>query len=161
MGIHKMGLFGKKKVNGFETYVDEQNYEGSVFEDAKKKKKAELKSNLKKVGSNIGSNLMSVSSGIMKVANYVVPPKSPEQIAYEKKLREGTQKAHKDAFLKESIRQSKLKAKGMARQKYAPKSVSVNPLEVLMGVGVPPSAKKQNLKKKIKEDNAFDMIMRM
>jgi hypothetical protein len=157
-----MGLFGKKKVNGFETYGSKEDFKGSVFEAHDKAEKSKkLKADLKKVGSNMGSNLKSIGSGVMKVANYIVPPKTPEQIAHEQKLRADTQKAQKDAYLKESIRQSKLKGKAMAKKKYAPQSAPINPLESIMGVGVPQSSKKQNLKKKIKEDNAFDMIMRM
>lgn len=116
-----MGYFGKKKVHGFENYddkgsddkflknVEKQDTSGFIGESKKSKKSfsSHLSSNVK----NVGSGISSAFGSVVKVFN---PPKSPEEIIQMKKI----QKAQRDAYLKESMRQSGLKGKRLAQKKY-------------------------------------------
>ena len=97
-----MGFFGKKKVNGFETYGEK-----------KTNKKEYLKKILKETG-----------GAIKKTADYIVPPKTKEQIEFEKTLKYETEKARREAYLKSAIKESREKGISMAKAKYNPDVIS-------------------------------------
>lgn len=89
----------------------------SIFEQRERRQK-ELTKEEKKMFLKKG--LKSLGVGTKKVFNSIFPPKTAEQIAYEKQLKEESEKAYKKEYLKQSIKQSKKKARMMAQQKFNP-----------------------------------------
>lgn len=146
-----MGYFGKKKVNGFETYDDDKGSDDKFLKNVEKLDTSgfigESKKTKKSFTQHFGSNVKAVGSGIGSafgsVAKVLNPPKSPEEIAHAKKI----QKAQRDAYLKESVRQSGLKGKQMAQKKYGNiPDVNNSPINIV----VPKNLTKKN-KEKLKK----------
>lgn len=106
-----------------------------------------------------------LKKGFKSFVNQVAPPKTPEQIEYEKRLREATEKARRDSYLKEAIKQSHLKGRSEAKKKYnAPASDPIANIDkfansIAGGLTEDPLSKKSKLKKKMKKDNQFDKLM--
>jgi len=61
-----------------------------------------------------------LGTGAKKMADYIVPPKTPEQIAFENELSIKTAAAKRTAYLKSAIAESKKKGSEMAKTKYNP-----------------------------------------
>jgi hypothetical protein len=110
-------------------------------------------------------NKDNLKKGLKYYADKIAPPKSPDQLAYEKQVRDATEKARKDSYLKEAIKQSHIKGRQEAIKKYnTPKA---DPLKNLANFGSNLSAglqenhlgKKSDLKKKMKKDDAFNKLM--
>ena len=104
-----------------------------TYGDKSKKASMERKEYLKK-------SLKAVGVGMKKVADYVVPPKTAEQIEYEKKLKKQTQEEYRKQYLKSAISETKKKAKMAAKAKYDPEM------------------KKKSIKS---NEDAMDMIMKL
>lgn len=108
---------------------------------------------------------MSLKDKMIKLGNYLVPPKTQDQIDYEKKLKAETDKARRDSYLKEAIKQSHLKGRQQAIKNYhAPDKMNQltnfagNLEKNLSGGGI---GKKDSLKKKMKAENsdAFNKLL--
>ena len=119
------GIFWKKKVAGYEVYGE--------------KKKMDKKEYLKKI-------LKAIGKGTVKAVNFIVPPKTAEQVAFEKELAAKTQKSQRDAYLKESLKQAKKKGEALAKQKYGHKNN-------VLGT--------QSSEAKKKNDDIMDTLMRL
>lgn len=115
----------KKKVAGYEVYGE--------------KKKMDKKEYLKKI-------LKAIGKGTVKAVNFIVPPKTAEQVAFEKELAAKTQKSQRDAYLKESLKQAKKKGEALAKQKYGHKNN-------VLGT--------QSSEAKKKNDDIMDTLMRL
>lgn len=101
---------------------------------------------------------MGLKEFIKKSYNVLVPPKTPEQIEFEKKLKAETLQAHREEYLKEAVKQSRIRAKNIAKSKYNPqqKQNLSNAANIIANVGVP---KTNELKKKIKQDDSFEDLL--
>lgn len=110
---------------------------------------------------------MGFKDALKKVGTYINPPKSQEEIDFEKKFKEQKQKAYND----EALKQAKVMGRLQAKQKYGGGSktgfndpIGTSAFNNLMyGTGPSESPKKKLLKKKIKEKtqrNVMDDIMK-
>ena len=95
-----MGFF-KKKIN-LDTY-------------GKESKKEKLKKALK-----------GMATATKKAVDYAIPPKTQDQINFEKELKQKTIKAQREAYLKAAIQESTEKGKKLAKAKYNPQSNKPN-----------------------------------
>jgi len=143
-----MGFFTKKKLNGLEVYgKKEKETNDNIFSYNERKnesKKSYLKQSLKSVGERLKKSSASL-----------FPPKTPEQIEYENKFKVQTQKAHREAYLKESIKQSTAKAKSLAKKKYGNYQTDIKPKQPINIVVKGKMSKKSTEKLKKQLRSAF------
>lgn len=143
-----MGFFGRKKKHGFEEYGN-----GEVKKERLEKAKALMKQDAEKFKA-FGS----------KVLNVIAPPKTAEQIAFEKKL----SGARQESYQKESLRQAKLSGRKAAMKNAS--NGGLPPLPNLGGdffdIAAGPSGKSKGKKKQkfrtgMKELDDLDRMMGM
>ena len=108
-------------------------------------------------------NKENLKKGFKSFVNQVAPPKTPEQLAYEKDLRERSEKARRESYLKESIKQSHLLGRQQAKKKFGPKADPIASIDAFAnnlagGMGNNPIGKKSKLKKQMKDDQ-FNKLM--
>ena len=115
----------------------------NLVKDEEKSEKRKEKSEKRKV---FWGN---VKQGTKNMMNYINPPKSPEQIEYERKLRKATEEARRKSYLTEAVRRSSEMGKVQAQKRYSPNKSVQSPFNALMGVNSNQS----------KMDNAFNQIM--
>lgn len=174
-----MGLF-KKKLSADELRVKIEQKKLAIAEASKLAKeeleRKKLTDDLKKKDEVI-SRLKNISQGKpmnQKRTSFfdrIAPPKSPEQVEFERKLSQ----SKKENFQKEAIKQAGLRAKMEAKQKFNPKPVkqtfqkpnfsASSPIDAFMYGGAPkqaPKKKKGKSKGQYYSNSDFDdWIMRM
>ena len=141
-----MGLFRKKDIiDDFETF-------GKTTEAKVESKKSSLKEHLKAEGK--------------KFLKFIAPPSTPEQIAFNKDLKAQTSQARNKEFLKESVKQAKLKAQRDAKARFNPDNKS-SPLGQVgnfgnlgnFGQSNQTPTNKEILKKKLKQSDDFNKLL--
>lgn len=67
--------------------------------------------------STLKHRLKNIGSGLKRIGQAIVPPKTAEQIAWEKKLKEKTAKAYREEYLKQAVKSSRERARSVVQTK--------------------------------------------
>lgn len=85
----------------------------------------------------------------------VLPHKSPEEIAFQKKLKAETQQAYRESYEKQAIKEARKRGREQARQSGGKPKSALSKVDAFLGINQPAKVMKQRRKQLQNVDNLF------